>query len=277
MVYLLRYRGLAYSFKPVVATGGIITNGLVDGILYRYHTFVNVGGSSFTVTDSGSDRVVEYFVVGGGGGGGWGGGGGVGGARLGTRSVSIRNYSVVVGGGGNGAGGRDYFSTAPTPEATSGSPSSFDSLASSGGVRGRRDVGGPSGNGFLAGSAPCGGGGGGSAANGSGYTGGNGIFLPDWASGTSTGVNGYYSGGGGGSAQRCSRSFGNGGLGGGGRGARGSGGDEDRRQDSPSPGVPRTGSGGGAGHRGVENFVRAGARGGSGIVIVRYPLAVIPN
>jgi hypothetical protein len=281
MVYLLRYRGLAYAFKPIVATGGTITNGLVDGILYRYHSFLNVGSFTFTVTDSGSDRFLEYLVVAGGGGGGYGIGGAAGGVIQNSQLIDIGSYSLSVGNGGRGADGRAFdvgtgTPTGPNFTSSPGETSTFLGQTANGGAGGNQ--GGVSGNGFGPGTATCGGGAGGSAAPGVGYTGGNGVFFPDWAFATSTGHNnGYYAGGGGGSGQNCVAEFGFGGLGGGGRGARGSGGDEDLRQDSPTAAVARTGSGGGAGFVGPESFIRAGASGASGLVIVRYPLAVIPN
>jgi len=258
----LRFRGNNKGFVQVAGTGGIVTN--AGG--YRYHTFID-SSTPFTVTTRG---FIEYLVIGGGGGGGHGGGGGAGAAVTGQQLLEAGDYSVTIGAGGSGAGGRPYFSSASTPNATSGQDSVFYNITAPGGIRGLNPTGGDSGNGFADGVATCGGGGGGSAADGSGYTGGNGIYLPDWASATNTGASGYYAGGGGGSGQTCAATYGNGGLGGGGRGARGSGGDEDLRQDSPTAGQARTGSGGGAGHRGVENFVRAGAAGASGLIIIRY-------
>lgn len=258
----LRFRGNNKGFVQVAGTGGIVTN--AGG--YRYHTFIDVS-STFTVTTRG---IIEHLVVGGGGGGGHGGGGGAGAVVVGEQLLEAGSYSVTIGGGGSGAGGRPYFSGASVAAANSGQPSVFYNITAAGGIRGTNPSGGLSGNGFLAGVATCGGGGGGSAANGAGYTGGNGILLSDWASATNTGSSGYYAGGGGGSGQACVAAGGAGGLGGGGRGARGSGGDEDLRQDSPTSGQSRTGSGGGAGHVGVENFIRAGASGAAGLVIIRY-------
>jgi hypothetical protein len=264
----LRFRGNNRGFRQTVATGGTIFDPPELGG-FRYHSFISSG--TFTVTTRGS---IEYLIIGGGGGGGNNGvGGGAGAAIQEAGFLEAGSYSVTVGSGGRGADGRAFDTgqgrpTGPNFSSSPGLPSIFLGLTANGGIGGNE--GGTSGNGFTRGFATCGGGAGGSAANGSGYTGGNGVNLPDWSSATGTGVSGYYSGGGGGSGQNCAATFGFGGLGGGGRGARGSGGDEDLRQDSPEPGVPRTGSGGGAGFNGPESFIRAGASGGSGIVIMRY-------
>lgn len=97
-----------------------------------------------------------------------------------------------------------------------------------------------------------------------------------WASATSTGVGGYYAGGGGGGtyqwtgdqttpvsnwASEYPNYIGRGGLGGGGNGGVGSG------ILNPTAATANTGSGGGGG-----GYQLNGTAGGSGLVIVRYPI-----
>ena len=270
----LRFRGNNKGFREIIASGGTISGPPAAGG-YRYHTFKSNGTFSLDVRGP-----LEYLVIGGGGGGGAlgnaggsGVGGGAGAVVLGQEFYEAGTYSVTVGGGGRGNSGRVPHPTTKVYISSSGNGgySSFDGNVAGGGNGGNQ--GGSSGNGFTRGSNGYGGtagGGGGANANGSSFTGGNGLYLPEWASGTGTGVSGYYAGGGGGSGGRWEARGGNGGAGGGGYGPRGSGGDEDLRQDSPTGGVASTGSGGGSGFYGENAFVRDGAYGGSGIVIVRY-------
>jgi hypothetical protein len=252
----------------VSATGGTVT----DNGGYRIHTFT--GSGTLTVTTGGS---VEVLVVGGGGGGGAGyssgaGGGGGGVLHKTAHAVSAASYSIVVGAGGAGA--------ASQKGANGGNSSAFDLTAFGGGGGGLKSDGldGGSGGGAnadstttrLGGSATQtsqdgatgygsagasatgnykGGGGGGAGAAGSGNNGG--VGQQSSITGTAT----YYAGGGG------TGWGGTGGLGGGGTTTAGGAGD---------PGDPNTG-GGGAGGR--DNNA-AGGQGGSGIVIVRYAIAL---
>ena len=251
--------GFTYT---VYATGG--TESTVGS--YRIHKFT--GSSTLTVNTGGN---VEVLAVAGGGGGDGGGGGGGGLLYNASLAVGAQAYSLTV-----GAGGAAPYGVNNT--ATSGSDSVFASLTAIGGGAGRYSVnslaggsggGGPSsatgtggtgvsgqgkagGSGVLSG----GGGGGGAAAAGAsgaaGVGGAGGIGLPYSISGTPA----YYSGGGGG-GYTSGGSGGEGGGGGGGSGASGSAGS----------GTANTGGGGG----GVYNSYPAGA-GGSGIVIIRYPI-----
>ena len=290
------------SWRPIVATGGTVTNYTANGvngtngIQYRVHSFTTVGSSSFNVSDAGTDGRVDYLVVAGGGGGGKnaGAGGGAGGYRsnvLGelsggnsspeaSYSVSSQNYSVVIGAGGAG-GNIDDCSTF----GGNGQSSSVFGIISLGGGSGVNS-GGSNGNsgGSGGGTANCETGNriGGSGVSGQGFKGGDGTIPGGYSrtggggggaggtgqnsvSSTQAGAGGsglgsritgtliYYAGGGGGGVH--SGNDGIGGIGGGGNGGS-------------QAGVNGTGGGGGAG-RSPNN----GAQGGSGIIIIRYPLS----
>lgn len=280
------------------SSGGTITT--ADG--YRIHTFTSSGTITFTTAGE-----VEYLVIAGGGGGGcqMGGGGGAGGYRssIGSESsgggastqslltVSATSYSVTVGAGGAGSpsGG-----SASRPLASSGSNSVFSTITSTGGGGGASYR--TNGNGMAGASGGSGGGGavwygmGGSGTSGQGYAGGQG--------GDDNGGN-LEVGGGGGGAGGNGRSYnyttgqqGDGGApitssatgtavaragGGGGashNGVKGDGGGGGAGNGSLGSGVQggdataNTGSGGG----GAGEYNARGGNGGSGIVIIRYPL-----
>ena len=269
----------------IVATGGTITDTVVEGVLYRTHTFTSTG----TFTLSTSCPSLKSLVVGGGGGGGFtncAGGGGAGGAVLTTSSVSAGSYTVTVGNGG--LGGSSSPSWAP---ATNGQNSIFNGVTGTGG-----GYGGTIASPINGASGGCGGGGsyngglgaagtqGGSGANGSGFgtppnsgaggggMGGNG-GAPNLVGGNSGGAGGlgatytlggisYLVAGGG-----AGGSDGNQGLGGSGIG--GNGGTPGTPSGAAGNGVANTGSGGGGGGGGFANT--RGGNGGSGIVIITYP------
>ena len=247
----LRFRGNNKGFREIVASGGVITGPAASGG-YRYHTFIN--SETFTLDVRG---VIEYLVVGGGGGGGNDStGGGAGDVITGEIFLEAGTYLVSVGGGGRGAAGRPHFQTYTPSSSGNGGSSSFVGQVAAGGFGGNQ--GGSSGG-------PGGGSGGG--VNGSG---GSGTAVSDYAAATGTGSGGYYAGGGGGARYIYAGRPGgyiSGGLGGGGRGGFTLG---ENDNFGPSGGQARTGSGGGAGYRNVENYIQGGASGASGIVIVRY-------
>ena len=230
-------------------------------------TFTTVGTTTWTAPLGITS--IQYLVVGGGGGSGGGfdtggGGGGGGGMVLyGTLSVIPGNtYTVVVGDGGDG--GISIRSPVSETNGTAGSNSSFDSTVALGGGGGYASrSGNPSGN--SAGGAAVsnrfntsseGGNGGGNAGDGNGAGGGGGGSLGFGSNGVSnTGGNGgngvLYS------ISGTSVSYGNGG-----RGANGN------SNNAATPGASNTGngaSGGGAISFADEN----GAKGGSGIVIIK--------
>jgi hypothetical protein len=253
----------------------------VSGRLYAVHMYTNVGSGYFV--PSKPIKNVEYLVVGGGGGGGnygsgWAnGGGGAGGlissvvgeysgggtAGVGsapnppTNLTASTPYPVTVGNGGaagGGQGGDSSFSSFATAYGggyggIGNSGGSGSGGSGGGGAYGVNPGAGTNGQGWAGGTASgdsgAGGGGagnvgGGSAANPSGYAGNGGPGLQSSITGSSL----WYAGGGGGQLPTT------------GTGGSGVGG------DGNSPGTNGRGGGGG----GL-------AKGGSGIVIVRYDIS----
>lgn len=259
--------------------GGQVTE---PGDGYRYHTFTGAG----TLTLVGPGTVtVEYLVAGGGGGSGRSGGneasGGGGGGQVLTGSglVIAANQAVTVGAGGTAgstgtvAAGQGGSSSLGAITALGGAGSKSTGQADTNGQQGGSGSGGgakvgsagtagaANGTGTSAGGAgvanAAGGGGGGANAAGAdaasattGGAGGQGIEWPA-ASGT------RYGGGGGGGG-KTGGAGGAGGAGGGGAGGIGQG----------VSGTANTG--GGAGGTGTSGAVGRG--GGTGVVIVRYPI-----
>jgi hypothetical protein len=274
----------ALGTEPVIApkaTGGdIITN---DGT-YWYHAFLSSG--VFTPSSSLS---CDALVIAGGGGGGSGGGGAGGLTAFTSQSLIATNYPITVGSGGtastgssNGTLGNDsqfaaltlikgggwgsWTAATPTTGGSGGGAAANTTNFGSGTV-GQGNNGGP---GIVTNAVPYPAGGGGGAgtagvtpANTSSHgNGGAGVnTYSSWASATSTGVSGFFAGGGGGGYS--SGTAGTGGSGGGGAGGSGSRG---------TAGVANTGGGGGGGALNPPSGQNGGA-GGSGIVIVRYTMA----
>ena len=251
-------RGYGFGSKKaaVAATGGTETT--VDG--YKYHKFTST--SNFVVTAGGK---VDYMILGGGYGGlsyGASSGGGAAASFLEGTEETIGTGTMLVTVGGAGTQSSVAFVTHGT-KATTGRQGY--------GASGNSDLSAPTGIGIYSGGTPGyygGGGGAGMGENGGGmrgninaYLGGNGgagIQRTTFATATSSGVSNYYGGGGGGSGGQFTigaRGAGGAGGGGGGGGAYGTG----------SSGAANTGSGGG-GH-----YPSPGG-GGSGIVIIRYPV-----
>ena len=258
--------------------GDLVYDIRVDGISYRVHKFTTVGTSTFTPPAEVTS--VEYLVVGGGGGGGsssgtgGSGGGGAGGVATGTYAVS-GSVTVTVGAGGAKGG-------SPATNGTSGQNSSLGTIIAFGGGGGgtQSSPGKPGGSG--------GGGGaytstGGNATTGQGYNGGSHPSgLPEnscyWAAG------GGGAGGLGVTINSSSPNGGNGGIGivssingtsmyyagGGGAGPSGVGGlgGGGSVDWTGYPGVNGTGGGGGGAY--TSSY---GADGGSGVVIIRYPIS----
>ncbi|MCX5784054.1 MAG: IPT/TIG domain-containing protein [Elusimicrobia bacterium] len=271
----------------VFATGGSVPGGEVVGS-YRIHKFTASG--TFNVV---CDGKVEVLVVAGGGSGGGsngtsigGGGGGAGGVVYNSAvSVSQGSIAVTVGAGGIGVsgfaagnnGGDSVFSIltakgggyggtwtiAPTVGGSGGGAGeNGQSLDGAAGTSGQ-GFGGGNDNGYDSGTPSAGGGGGGAGQTGgysrSDITGGyGGIGSPYLISGTPA----YYGGGGGGSG---STARGAGGWGGGGDGkgvATGLG----------TNGAANTGGGGGGSLTNASEAAQPGGNGGSGMVIIRYPI-----
>lgn len=293
-LYGLAAVGTTPVIAPFATGGDIIQN---DGT-YWYHAFLSSG--TFT---PGKSLTCDVLTVAGGGGGGWaGGGGGAGGLRhFASQSLASGvNQTVTIGAGGaagvtatktgsngvnssfgsltpvsvGGGGGAGYDVSNGLSGGSGGGGNNINgslTIGSGGaGTSGQGNNGGASGNTNNTGYGTGGGGGagavGGAGTNSAGGNGGNGVnTYSSYASATGTGANsGYYAGGGGGGVLNTSFTAGTGGLGGGGAGKNSAG-------AAPS-GTANTGGGGGAGFNGGPG-VNDGGAGGSGIVIVRYPIA----
>lgn len=277
-----------------------------NGRLYKVHVFNQTG--TFRVKEIGDSDRVEALIVGGGGGGGEGGGaaaagggGGAGGLIYKEVSVDNKEYSITIGSGGlgglkgdsptsdgRGINGQDSVAFGLTALGGGGGGStSSESNAKDGGNGGggggqggdkgvetqtNSASGGTGKNGgdgnpsTLGGSGDDVGGGGGGAGEvgqnasdrGPAGDGGDGVDYRH-IFGDVVGENGRFAGGGGGAVPNYynTNNGGKGGIGGGGNGGQDGGGED---------GAPNTGGGGGGG-----DGQRAGD-GGSGVVIIRYPL-----
>jgi hypothetical protein len=292
------------SSPAIAASGGTTTT--AGG--FKYHVFTASG--TFTVSSVPGGSTISYLVVGGGGSGGGrhGGGGGAGGVLSGSWSPSATSYTITVGLGAiagvygtnspNGAGykgGNSSISTVATAYGGGGGGTydgnATDTLIGSGGGGGGSShpgVAGTAGQGNAGGSGQNPGGGGGGGAGGAGVnantsTGGAGTsaystqllavgYGTSFAVGTSpnTVISGglAYIAAGGGGASSTGSAGGLGGVGGGGQG-------EWAGSTYLSAGTASTGSGGG-GNRSAGG-TEPGAAGGSGLVLLWYPLSVSPT
>ena len=204
-------------------------------------------------------------TIGAGGTGGSGANGGLGGSSsLIYNSSPYTNLFTVNGGGGGG------FNAAGSPGANGGGGAGNTKSGGAGQTASQGQSNGYSGGaGYQSGSQYYAGGGGGAFQDGqSGNTnsnGGAGLQFSDWSSATSTGATGYYAGGGGGAGStNSSGSWGNGGAGGGGTGASLA-----TNATQATAGTANTGGGGGG--AAGPSYSTAGA-GGSGLIILRWPL-----
>jgi len=280
------------------ATGGTFTS---DG-KYNYHTFTST--STFIPTEQ--IRNAEVLCIAGGGGGSAAGGGA--GGLVYTPGLSLNagtQYSCTVGAGGAGTAGTG------TTLGTNGVNSSFtSSITATGGGGGAYSggsivngaAGGSGGGGFAGGGTTSSNSGiGGSGTSGQGNNGGNSYVqtastsstgggggaggIGGTATGTDKGGNGgigsssyaawgqatntgqnvsgtYYYAGGGGGGDYVATASGLPGLGGGGYGSN--------LNNTGSAGLANTGGGGGGAY---NTTYTTGYTGGSGLIIVRYPLA----
>lgn len=280
----IRARGRGATALPPYAYGGSIVE--IEG--YRYHAFTTVGNHVLKVVRPG---LAEVLIVAGGGGGGFtsgananSGGGGAGGFIYRSAQLATESIPIFVGDGGQGGGvgdngensslGRFVAVGGGGGAGTTAAPGNGGSGGGNGMNAGSSDQSygtpgiGTVNQGFPGGQSTGGGpatgrGGGGGGAGGTGQsgidadasTGGHGgdgvevLSFSDW------GDDGWFAGGGGGSAA----TGGAGGQGGGGAGGSSPGAGQD--------GADNTGGGGG----GARGIGPAGA-GGSGIVLVRYPI-----
>ena len=259
--------GIKAALVPKASGGDVIVQ---DGS-YWYHAFRSTG-----VFNPKQSLSCDVLVIAGGGGGGYAisgqstaGGAGAGGLRYFAAESVTTATSVTVGAGGAGAvsggaiaagaaGGNSVFASYTSAGGAGGF--SADNGGSGSGQRNNAGAGGlgntpatsPSqGNNGGASTGGVAGGGGGAGAAGGTPDGGIGVnTYSTWATATGTGVSGYYAGGGGGHTT---------GIGGTGGGANGSTG-------SSAHAIANTGGGGGA------SQVSPSGNGGSGLVIVRYPI-----
>lgn len=284
--------------QSFAATGGSVTE--AQG--YRIHTFTSSG--TFTVTKGQAE--VEYVVVGGGGAGGAddGGGGGAGGYRSSVNGepsgggasaenkllVTQGSYTVTI---GAGCPGVEHPGNRTTSQ---GGDTTFGSITAAGGGMGGHTDG--IGTGYIG--SPGGSGGGnhqapndapaGSGTTGQGYAGGRGdgnlgstVYagggggaaeagntdgLCHGGDGVQTSITGTptHLAGGGGGGHRLDSSSRPGGNGGGGNGSHLT------TANTGSAGAANTGGGGGGGPGTGSAYERRGHPGGSGIVIIRYPI-----
>ena len=273
-----------------VASGGIETE--ANGM--KFHRFVTPGGGrgnsshNFTVV-SGSAKC-NIMVQGGGGAGGYAneghGGGGAGGQvdlpESAPQNVALApgNYPINVGNGGSSAvGGDSTFGGAPfgtltgkgggrySPGGCGGGGRGDSGACTSGTQPGQPGLSGNYGHGYGSGCGvgPEQGEGGGGTAQQGGNSGQNGYGgagrKPPWIPTSGFGDQGRFGGGGGAGVRSPGPSGGPGGAGGGGRGY----------QNNRQPDINGlNGLGGGAGG-GQESGVSPGA-GGSGCVIIAYPI-----
>jgi hypothetical protein len=279
----------------VKATGGTVA--VAGG--YAYHTFTTSG--SFLPNQR--IKNAEVLVVAGGGGGSQAGGGGGAGGLLFSPYQTFNAgspYTAIIGAGSSGTSGGSNASRGTNStlgpytaigggggsRASSGDVSANISGGSGGGAGGgtttynkfglgtlgQGNNGGQGSNGSTYYSAGGGGGAGGVGGNVNvaiGGAGGNGVYsYSSWLSAVGLGVLGGIAGGGGGAGGQNATNAGGTAACGGGAGGDGSAG----TATAGTAGTANTGGGGGGG--GVGNSVDGnGASGGSGLIIVRYPLS----
>ena len=279
-LYGLAALGTTPAIAPKASGGNVIAT---DGT-YWYHAFRTSG--TFTPQVG---LTADVLVIAGGGGGGSGGAGAGGLTAFTSQSLAnATNYTCTIGSGGSGAvglangslgndsqfgsltlikgGGWGSMTGATPTTGGSGGGAAANTTNFGLGTSGQGNNGGP---GIATGASPypAGAGGGAGAAgntpvNSSSHgNGGAGVnTYSSWASATTTGVSGFFAGGGGGGY--ASGTAGTGGSGGGGAGGSGAVG---------TAGTVNTGGGGGGGY--INSSVQNGGNGGSGIIIVRYPIA----
>jgi hypothetical protein len=269
------------DFIAPTATGGATTSIVEGGVTYRLHTFTSVGTTNFVVQNPGNwGNSYEYLLIAGGGSGGIdvGGGGGGGGFRTGFFNITQpTTIPITVGAGGLSGSQRGGNSTIglPTPIVSQGGGAGAtwdgnrggDGGSGGGGAGGSGAVQGggtgTTGQGFN-GSAGApnqaleGGGGGGAGGPGGISTNGQGGAGGPGRPSTITGTTIFYSGGGGGGSDSTP---GTGGIGGGANGSL--------RISSAAPSAAANTGGGGGGN----GCCGPSGAGGSGIVIIKYPIS----
>jgi hypothetical protein len=247
--------------------------GGAGGVAYKTLVSIPVGSSTATIGSGGLGRNLGPYATDGGG----------------TGNPGTNTTFLTYTANGGGAGGF-YGSLASDLAGGSGGGGSRESNNGGAATQPNSATGGygnAGGSTLTNGSGtdyPGHGGGGAGAAGGLGsasgrFGGAGGAGLntwSTWASATSTGVSGYYAGGGGGNIQYTVNAGGAGGSGGGGTGG---GGDGSGTNQVGRNGVANTGSGGGGNNYNASPSDASSSghngNGGSGLVIVRYTKASV--
>lgn len=237
--------GLVYNAALPVTGGAIYTvkvgaGGIATSAATAYGTN---GGDSLIATDSGATtNAIAY-------------GGGAGGN--GSLDGQTATRSGIPGGSGGGSSSDPVNNTYVGGSSTAGQ-------------------GNTGGTGLFHQNRSYGGGGGGAGGTGGSVSGGNTVSAGGGGAGfpySITGTETYYAGGGGGGGDGNSNNGAYGGPGDGGRGGGGKGGMftvNGAETEIPTAGTDGLGGGGGGGS--TSEGQRAGKNGGSGIVIIRYPI-----
>jgi hypothetical protein len=281
-------------------SGGTTSIQNIDGTDYVIHEFT--ASDTLTVNTA---TTVDVLVVGGGGGGGGsdganqqtGGGGGGGQVNYqASQSLADGSYTIIVGSGGGGGGSssdagayggtssaagftaiggagapRGAFPNSQWNGFTGGLAGGSGASATSAGRTGSGGSGTQAGGSSFrdGGNCAAGGGGGAVSTGGSGSTGGAGSggsgYNATLIVGTTHGASGFFAGGGGGAGAPYAAGIGSSGSGGGGQA-------NFNQSQNGATATVNTGSGGGGGASYQSNGSSTGGSGGSGIVLIRYPL-----
>jgi hypothetical protein len=250
--------------NPASSSGGVISTVVDDvyGVRYQVHTFKDSGDFVSAYTGRAS-----ILLVGGGGGGGSAGGGGAGGfLEIDTVLLSIGSYALTVGTGGAGSRG------AGSNGGDSSFGGSYTAYGGGGGGGGVYNIDGKPGSGTTSFASKMGSGGGGRGSFGESFPAGvGGTGSTNGGAGT-VGAMGSSGGGGGAGGDGRDATDTSGGKGGSGTVSTISGGSVTYATGgtgsvkNPSAAQANTGNGG----DGV--FLYSGTDGGSGIVIIRFPI-----
>ena len=258
--------------RPIQASGGTVSDVEIGGRLFRIHAFTDFGSHSFNISDVGSmGAECDFLVVANGGSGARGnnaGGGGGGGGVIKSEKIVETGHHVLAVGDSNGDS--MIFEFTSKKGGDGGNASSHPQSGGSGGGAEyqQEPLNRIPGTGLQPSLSPGIGygnngdrAGGGAGASAVGSTAGIGI---DFSSifGNQYGENGWFAGGGGNNTGSNP-----GGLGGGGMGGAGG-----TSLTPGTPGLPNTGGGGGASNQFADNEHPGQRVGGSGIILIRYPL-----
>ena len=242
--------------------------GGAGGLVYKESLAIPVSSNSIVIGSGGTGRNVGSYSQ----------STDAGGAGSDGTNTTFLTY-IAYGGGGGGSGGTGSVGRSGGSSGGSGRNDGAAQAATqpSSATGGYGNIGGGTTSGAIDPNYPAHGGGGAGqqgqlGTQQQGGAGGNGLNTwSTWATATSTGVNGYYAGGGGANIQYGTGSGGSGGLGGGGNGGGYANG---TASGIGYNGVTNTGGGGGGHAYDITPSQASSAgrngNGGSGIIIVRY-------